>query len=1240
MKSWTQRAASLLPQLTMMGLLLAFAAAAGAAVPPVTISSQSAYPATGLGGATNGAVTDQCGNVYAMDNGWNGGILYEIPFGGGKAVTIAKATGLGQGWDNDDFLYMDNAKANLYVQEGWGGTPAYKIPVVNCALNVTGMTGIGAPAGSSFNGYWWESTAIAADNAGDAFIATSGTTLFELAADGKTYTNLLPNKTYTTLPANITSMAVDGSNNIYFLMNKAVYELPYSAASSSYAATPVQLSTGYNGVKYTTPMGLSVDALGNLYVADQGPASYPPPNYSQSYITGAIYEIPNESTTNATTKAVTWALNPADEFVVVSGIGPQTAANLDQQGNFFFTTHGSSIYVATSGKANLGSVAAGTSAKSTLGVAFNAAVTPASLAFTGGGSFSSTANTCKMNTAATVGSSCTITAQFSPSAPGPFTGGLILLDGSSNVLAASYLTGAGLGAGVTLDPGAVSKAGSSFTSPKQIVVTNNGGYVVDSAQNAVLYFATPTAKAVVIGNGLSDPSGVAVDAFGNVLIADTGNNRIVEVPVVSGSPSTAAQVTISPVDAKGNSAAIAGAILSGPTGLTLDSAGNLYIADTGNNRIVLVPYSGGWNVAAAASIGSGLSKPLATAVDPWGNLYIANSGTGQIFELPAPVPGVAQQLVAVGYNNPSALATDASGSLFVVNQGAQTVLRIPRLNGALNPNGSVEVGLGIADPYGVAVDAAGNIYVTDSMNAAAYSVARTSTTDAFGDWAVSTASGALPIYLENAGNQPLTFATPYFTATGNTGDFSLSTTAANICGNGASLATGAGCELDATFQPTATGARSETVTINSNAVNSAAPQVVFSGSGIPLTATKTVLAVTSPATGTPFFGEPLTLTATVTAASGTPAGMALLVVDGIIAGEATANSSGVATFTLANGLTGGSHVLQAVYEGNSTFDGSTSSALALAIGTAPTTSTLAITVPFYNPYSIVTGTSVSFDVTVSSTGVGIPTGTITFATGSTTLGTVALAPAAGGTFQATLATTALPVGTDLVTATYSGDANYVASTTSVTVVVVAQPVVLLSTTGTTLTSSASGNSSITLNALTEGGWTGVVSYQCDPTTLPANALCLFAPAQVTVTPSTPTASYPLSSTQSTLQVVVNNPPNSPVMSSMLWWLGGLSGLVLLFVRRRTMRGAWASVSLLAGVVLLAISAAGLTACSSSNIQFATPKGTSTVKVYAYADPYKANSTTTQACGANASGVATPGLAPCSMTTYQISLTVQ
>ena len=1215
--------------LAMVGAIAMPARAANSYVPSLVVSSTNAVNASGLPGNLGDIALDACGNIYTINAG--SGQVVEIPYGGGAASTVLGANSYGT-----MSFWIDAAKANLFVMQGYSGSVT-QIPISGCTPNAPAETSIGIGNLGAIS-FYWGGSAVATDSADNLFIATSGACcasaneLLEQYASGKysTGATLLSG-----LANPITSMTVDASGNIYYASGGGLYELKVttpatSSAPAVYSATPVSFGSGYVSV-----VGVSMDGSGNLYVADQGPgAQYSLNNWwPPLYFSSILYVIPYETS----------GLNPSDQYVLAEGSGqadPLTFTNavaVAPWGEIFFTgnnafntNNGNYVYALTQSSANLGSVAMGTSGAGTLGVVFNASATPTSITFSPGGAFTSTGGTCSPGTGYAAGNSCTITVQFAPVAPGVASGGVVLADSSSTTPVTIYLSGTGVGAALTLDPGTVAATGSGFKTPDSVAIDAVGDvFYADAGNNAILEFKSGSSTAVSIGSGLSKSAGVAVDGAGDVFIADTGNNRVVEVPIVSGVLSNAAQIALPTT--------LAGAALNAPAGVAVDSAGDLFIADTGNNRIVGIPYNGAWNTSAAVAIGSSLSGPLAVVANASGNLYVADSGVGQIYEIFSPLANFSQQLVAVGFGNPTGLAVDASGSLFVADYANGEVVRIPNISGSLEPNDEVEAGIGVSTPYGVALDPYGNLYVSSGSGGSAYKIVRTSTTLAFGDWAQNATSGILSAQVEDAGNQPLILSTPYYTASGNTGDFSVSSTGSSICTAGGTIASGSSCELGATFTPLATGALSETLTLASNASST---QVTLSGNGTTTASTSTSLKVTSPASGSPSFGQAITLSATVTASSGTPAGSVTLVVDGVQVGDATLNSSGVATFNLASGLTGGSHTLVAIYNGTAAFNGSVSSILQLKVTQATTATALTVTPPYTNPYSALSGNTVTFTAAVGFAGVGIPTGTVTFTSGSTTLGTAPLEPAAGGLFEATFSTTSLAAGNYTVVATYSGDPNYIgsASAASATIYVVSSSYVTTTASGTAITSSANSNGAVTFTTTTYGGWNGLVGFSCLASSLPANAQCVFSPGQVEVLPSTPTAAA--SNPPVTLSIVIDQYPRTPTAGKFLWWLAGPTGLLLFFARRRFARRAWATIAATLAFILLGIAAGGMGACT-SGVQNVTPTGTSTVTVVVSSDPFTTAPTSsnanpgTQTCPAN-----NPASAPCAQQTFKVSLTVQ
>jgi hypothetical protein len=166
------------------------------------------------------------------------------------------------------------------------------------------------------------------------------------------------------------------------------------------------------------------------------------------------------------------------------------------------------------------------------------------------------------------------------------------------------------------------------------------------------------------------------------------------------------------------------------------------------------------------------------------------------------------------------------------------------------------------------------------------------------------------------------------------------------------------------------------------------------------------------------FSQSVTFTATVNSSSGTPTGTVTFSIDGVTQ-STVALSGGQAKFTT-SALAVGNHTVTAAYNGDANFNPSTSSPLTQTVNKAATSTTLTA-----SPNPSTPGQSVTFTATVTS-GAGTPTGTVTFKDGAATLATVALV---GNT--AAFSTASLSPGQHSITATYSGDGNLAASTSSV-----------------------------------------------------------------------------------------------------------------------------------------------------------------------------------------------------------------
>jgi trimeric autotransporter adhesin len=230
--------------------------------------------------------------------------------------------------------------------------------------------------------------------------------------------------------------------------------------------------------------------------------------------------------------------------------------------------------------------------------------------------------------------------------------------------------------------------------------------------------------------------------------------------------------------------------------------------------------------------------------------------------------------------------------------------------------------------------------------------------------------------------------------------------------------------------------------------------------------------------------------------------------------------------------------------------------------------------------TIIAGASVTFTATVSgpSGNTTVPTGTVTFMEGTTMLGMGALSATGVGTY----ATTALPTGSDSITAVYGGDSNFNGSTsTAVTVtvnaVVVANPAFALSNSGniTVAPGAATGNSSM-ISVTGSGGFGGAVALACAVTPVAASdpAGCSLSPASVTISGATAqTSTLTITTTAATTAQV------DPKAGGVGWYAtAGATLACVLFcgipARRRGWRSVFGMFILLACMSSLLVSCGG------------------------------------------------------------------
>lgn len=232
--------------------------------------------------------------------------------------------------------------------------------------------------------------------------------------------------------------------------------------------------------------------------------------------------------------------------------------------------------------------------------------------------------------------------------------------------------------------------------------------------------------------------GMVVDAAGNMYVADAGNNVIRKI-TAAGVVTTYAG---SPTGDYGyvNATDPLKATFKSPRGVAIDAAGNLYVADYGNNVIRKISAAGvvttlaGDGIAryfnsATDNVTASFNGPIAVTIDALGNLYVADQNNKAIRKID--VSTGATSTAAGGLNRPDevgtpvAIATDAQSNVYIADRGGRIMellvagRTLYTLAGKLNTPGYVN-GAGIdarfSAPTGVALDAAGNAYVADYNN--------------------------------------------------------------------------------------------------------------------------------------------------------------------------------------------------------------------------------------------------------------------------------------------------------------------------------------------------------------------------------------------------------------------------------------------------------------------------------------------------------------------------------------------
>ena len=576
-----------------------------------------------------------------------------------------------------DLFIADYSSNTVAVLAKTSGT-IFGVPVTANKLTTIVSSGLSGPEG------------IALDTAGDLFITnnTAGTVSVMPAASGTIFGVSVTANTLTTLISSGLSapigLVLDSAGDLFIANNTASTVSVMPAASGTIfgvSVTANTLTTIVSGL--SAPSGLVFDSAGDLFISNVGGNSVS----VMPIASGTIFGVSVTANTLAS--------------VVSSGLSGPEGLAFNISGDLFIANNSTNKVsaIAPSGGSIFGVAVAANTLASIVTTGLSA---PEGLAFDAGGDLfisNSTANN--------------ISAM--PAASGTIFG--VSVTANSPATIASGLNG----------PGAL-----AIDSAGNLYVTNETGNSVDvmPVTSGTIFGVPVTAGilATIVSSGLGQPDGLAFDSAGDLFIANFTANTVSVVPAASG--------TIFGVSVTANVLSVIASGLSGPAGLSFNSAGDLFIANSTASSISVMPIASGtiFGVSVTANtlasvVTSGLSIPNGLSFNLAGDLFIANNSGNSVSVMPqasGTIFGVSvtantlASVVTSGLSGPAGLTFDSAGDLFITNNSGNSVSVMPQASGTIfgvsvtaNTLASV-ASTGLSAPLGITIDSAGDLFIANN----------------------------------------------------------------------------------------------------------------------------------------------------------------------------------------------------------------------------------------------------------------------------------------------------------------------------------------------------------------------------------------------------------------------------------------------------------------------------------------------------------------------------------------------
>jgi mucin-19 len=716
-----------------------------------------------------GMAVDSSGNLYVADSVNNR--IRKITTSEGVVTTFAGSTagntdgtGTNARFNNPQGVATDSA-GNVYVAD----SSSFRIRKITPAGVVT--TVVGTTTGYSDGGWFnipfgvatdWDGTVYLADQNNNRIRKVTPTGVVSTFAGQATAgsTNATGASASFSSPRGV---ALDSTRNVYVAdtINRRIRKITSDAVVTTFAGSGTSGNTDGTGTNATfnTPIGITVDPLGTVYVSDIGNhrirkitsagvvttfagttqgsvdgtgtnARFDTPQGIVADIFGNVYvaDTNNHDIRRITTDGIVTTL-AGSTVGYMDGIGTNAKFNFPNQ--LSIDSLGT-LYVADQTNNRIRTVQTSTGVVSTLAGDGTIGLTPSRFNSPQGitvdrfrqAYVSDTGNHTIREIADvyTVPDNNGVVTTFAGSSQG--------FSNASGISAQFY----GPMMGSSIDSGGNIYVGDVYN--HRIRKITPAGVVTSLAGNGN---ATPFSNGTGTNATFYNPQQVAVDSTGNVYVPDFGNNRIRKVTPDGVVTTLAGNGTSAFADGSSGVASFAG-----PRGVTVDTLGNVYVADAGNNRIRKVTPDGvvstlAGQATAGSSDGTGASAqfnaPFGVAVDFSGNVFVADQGGNRIRKI-TPV-GVVTTIAGNGgttftdgtgtnatFNGPYGIAVDSTGTLYVSDLTNHRIRKITTAGvvTTLAGNGTTTFANGTGtnatfnQPWGVAVDPSGTVYVTDFAN--------------------------------------------------------------------------------------------------------------------------------------------------------------------------------------------------------------------------------------------------------------------------------------------------------------------------------------------------------------------------------------------------------------------------------------------------------------------------------------------------------------------------------------------